>query len=173
MNETVNREIAEVKNEENQYVTFCIGKELYGIEVMRASEVMYLAEVTEVPDTLPFMKGVMDLRGTIVPLVDVRTKFKLQPKEYDTDTVTIIIEYDEERIGLIVDSVSDVLNLSLDDIQETTHFANDINQDYVKGISKVGERLVIVLDVDRIFSNAELERITSGSNDFDEESSDE
>lgn len=160
MSKTTTKEGKFLTSKENQYVTFCIGKEIYGIEVMRASEVMYLQDFTEVPDTMSFMKGVIDLRGKIVPLVDVRVKFKLPEKKYDIDTVIIILEYEDQKIGLIVDSVSDVLNLTLDDIQETTHFANDINHDYVKGISKVGERLIIILDVDMVFTDEELHRMS-------------
>ncbi len=153
-----------LRNDERQYVTFSIGSEIYGIEVMRAREVMYLGEITHVPNTLPYMKGVFDLRGTIVPLVDTRIKFKLDPRDYDLNTVIILIEYPGQLIGLIVDSVQDVMNITPDQIQDPAHFAEEGKGDYVKGITKIDGKLIIVLDVDRIFTKDELHNM-SGNKD--------
>ena len=148
------------KENQLQCVTFLIGKETYGVDVMQAKEIMYLMEITEVPNTSPFMKGVIDLRGLIVPLVDTRIKFKLEPKEYNEDTVIIILELKDRLIGIIVDSVSDVLSLSTDEIQDPEHFSNEIENDYVSGIAKIDEKLIIILDVNKIFSMEELNKMT-------------
>ena len=142
-----------------QCVTFLIGNETYGVDVMQAKEIMYLMEITEVPNTLPFMKGVIDLRGLIVPLIDTRIKFKLEPEVYNEDTVIVILELKDRLIGIIVDSVSDVLSIPNDEIQEPEHFSNEIENDYVSGIAKIDEKLIIILDVNKIFSKEELHKM--------------
>ncbi|HNX22696.1 MAG TPA: chemotaxis protein CheW [Spirochaetota bacterium] len=139
-----------------QYVTFSIKDELYGIDVRRAREVMNLPKITKVPDTMPFMKGVIDLRGKIIPLIDMRIKFKIDEKTYDQNTVIIIIDVKKVVCGIIVDSVSDVVNMPLNDVQHTPHFASEVEKDSVFGIGKIGDKLVIVLDVDRLLSDEEL-----------------
>ncbi len=150
----------EEKTRSKKFVSFSIGKEKYGIDVTRAKEVLYLIDIVEVPHSMPCLMGVIDLRGTIVPLIDARIKFELEPKKYTDDTVIIIIEYADRLVGLIVDAVLDVLDISLNEIQDPTHFNEEIEKDYVRGISKINDDLVIVLDVDRIFSEGELEIIT-------------
>jgi len=139
-----------------QYVTFSIKDELYGIDVRRAQEVMNIPPITKVPGTMPFMKGVIDLRGKIIPLIDMRIKFKIEEKAYDQKTVIIIIDVKKIICGIIVDSVSDVINMSINDVQHTPHFASEIDKDSVFGIGKIGEKLVIVLDVDKILTDEEL-----------------
>lgn len=139
-----------------QYVTFSIKDELYGIDVRRAQEVMNIPQITKVPNTMPFMKGVLDLRGTIIPIIDLRIKFKIEEKAYDQKNVIIIIEVKNVICGIIVDSVSDVISMSISDVQHTPHFASEIDKDAVFGIGKKGEKLVIVLDVDKILTDEEL-----------------
>lgn len=143
-------------NSSRQYVTFSIKDELYGIDVRRAQEVMNLPQITKVPNTMPFMKGVIDLRGKIIPLIDMRIKFKIEEKDYDQKTVIIIIDVKKVICGIIVDSVSDVADMSLNDVQHTPHFASEIDKDSVFGIGKIGEKLVIVLDVDKLLTDEEL-----------------
>ncbi|HNX23097.1 MAG TPA: chemotaxis protein CheW [Spirochaetota bacterium] len=152
-----NKQAVKVKDTiSRQYVTFSIKDELYGIDVRRAQEVMNLPSITKVPNTMAFMKGVIDLRGKIIPLIDMRIKFKIEEKAYDQNTVIIIIDVKKVICGIIVDSVSDVVSMSLDDVQHTPHFASEIEKDTVYGIGKIGDNLVIVLDVDRLLSDEEL-----------------
>ncbi|MFC1670533.1 chemotaxis protein CheW [Spirochaetota bacterium] len=161
MESIITENTTEAKTTNRQFITFQIGKETYGIEVMRAREVMYLVEITEVPNTLPFMKGVMDLRGVIVPLIDARAKFNLKVRDYDIDTVTIILEYPEQTLGLIVDSVSDVVGLSKSDIQDPSRFPEASDKNYVDGIAKVDEKLIILLNIDKIFTDKEMKGMLS------------
>lgn len=139
-----------------QYVTFSIKDELYGIDVRRVQEVMNLPQITRVPNTMPFMKGVIDLRNIIIPLIDMRIKFQIEEKLYDNKTVIVIIEVRNVLCGIIVDSVSDVISMSLESLQHTPHFALEIDRDAVFGIGKNCGRLVIVLDVDSILTDEEL-----------------
>lgn len=148
-----------IENTQVKYVTFRIGDEIYGIDVMRAKEVMYLSAIAEVPDTCSYMKGVMDLRGTIIPLVDTRLKFHLPEREYDQDTVIIIVEFEDQIIGMIVDSVLDVAGIPTEEIQGTTHFSAEVEKDYIQGITKINDNLIMILDSDKIFTDEELNRI--------------
>lgn len=147
----------------SQYVTFQIMNERFGINVMRVREVMYMINITLIPQTLPFMKGVIDLRGEIVPLVDLRMRYNYTEKAYDDNTVIVIIEFTDHRIGLIADAVFDVITLNADDIQRPDHFTISIDKDSVQGIVKTDNTLVIILDPDRLFTSEEHE-VISGEN---------
>jgi len=142
--------------ERRQYVTFSIAEELYGVDVIRAQEVLNLSSIIKVPNTMPFMKGVIDLRGKIVPLIDMRIKFNIPERPYDKNTVIIIVEVRGLLCGLIVDSVNDVISMTLEDIQNTPHFAAEIERDAVIGIGREKEQLVIVLDADKILTAEEV-----------------
>jgi len=142
--------------EENQFVTFVIGEETYGVEVLKVQEIIGMTQITHVPNAMSFMKGVINLRGSVVPVVDMRIKFSMGEREYDTFTVIIIVEVRGRMIGMIVDSVSDVVNIPVRSIQDTPHFSAKIETDFIMGIGQVEEKLVIILDVDRIMSSEEM-----------------
>lgn len=146
----------------DQFVTFMVADATYGIEVIKIKEVLYLTKITEVPNTIPSMKGVIDLRGSVVPVIDIRIKFSFQERDFDEDTVILICEYNSSYIGLIVDSVSDVIDMALQNLQDLPEFsrANDINSDYVKGISRFDDNMIIILDVDKILTLEEFNRIS-------------
>jgi purine-binding chemotaxis protein CheW len=146
----------DIKNDLGQYVTFTIAEEIYGVEVLKVQEIIGMTLVTHVPNSPPFMKGVINLRGAVVPVVDMRLKFGIQEKEYDAFTVVIIVEVRERLIGMIVDSVSDVAGIPLNTIQDTPHFTAAVDTDYIKGIGQIESKLVIILDVDRILTADEV-----------------
>lgn len=145
-----------------QFVTFKIGKETYGVEVLRVQEIIGMTEITVVPNTLVYMKGVINLRGTVVPVVDMRIKFGMPNREYDEFTVIIIVEVDEMLIGMIVDTVSDVLSISRQNLQDTPHFSSNIETDYISSIGHKDETMVIVLNVDRILTQEEIGNLKKG-----------
>jgi purine-binding chemotaxis protein CheW len=142
-----------------QYVTFMIGDEIYGVEVLQVREIIGMTGITHVPNSMDFMKGVINLRGTVVPVVDMRKKFRMDERGYDIFTVILIVEIKGTLIGMIVDSVSDVIGLSSESIQDTPHFSANIETDYIKCIGKSDEDLVIILDVDKILTTEEFNRI--------------
>jgi purine-binding chemotaxis protein CheW len=142
-----------------EYVTFAIGSETYGVEVLKVQEIIGMTQITHVPNSMDFMKGVINLRGSVVPVVDMRIKFKMDEREYDNFTVILIVEVQEQLIGLIVDSVSDVVGIPVEGLQETPHFSANIETDYIKGIGNKDNQLIIILDVDLILSSEELERM--------------
>lgn len=145
--------------EEEQLVTFLIGSETYGVGVLKVQEIIGMTDITNVPNTVYFMEGVINLRGTVVPVVDMRKKFKMEQREYDNYTVIIIVEVKNKLIGMIVDSVSDVVNIPVSNIQSTPHFTTRIETDFIKGIGQIDNNLIIILDVDAILSEDELKNI--------------
>ncbi len=140
-----------------QYVTFAIGEETYGVEVLKVQEIIGMTKITAIPNSLVFMKGVINLRGTVVPVVDMRLKFNMDERAYDNTTVVLIVEVQKKLVGMIVDAVSDVASLPLENIQDTPHFTARIETDYIRGIGNLDDLLIIVLDVDRILTLKELE----------------
>ncbi len=154
---TMNNDNEEV--ETNQYVTFLIARETYGVEVLRVQEIIGMTGITHVPNSMEFMKGVINLRGTVVPVVDMRLRFGMEEKDYDNFTVILIVEVKGYMVGMIVDSVADVVDIPIKNIQDTPHFSANIRTDYIKGIGRIDEDLVIVLNVDKILSSEELEKM--------------
>lgn len=129
---------------------------MFGIDVARAQEVLNLTTITKVPNTMNFMKGVIDLRGRIIPLIDMRLKFNIAERPYDKNTVIIIARIRKVLLGLIVDSVLDVISMTLEDIQDTPHFASEVGRDAVTGIGRTAKGLVIVLESDKLFTDDEI-----------------
>ena len=148
-----------MENTVSQYVTFRISKEIYGVDVARVQEVLNLVEITYMPNFSSFMKGVIDLRGDIVPLIDMRMKFKIEEKEYDENTAIVIVELHDKLFGMIVDTVLDVVNLSIDEVSESDNLSDEHEREFVKGIGRINDNLIIVLDVNKLLSNDDLKQI--------------
>jgi len=169
MNEVKEKKKLEEMQELEQYVTFLIGNETYGVEVLKIREIIGMTDITYVPNSLDFMRGVINLRGTVVPVVDMRKKFRIEEREYDIFTVILIVEIKETLIGMIVDSVSDVIDIPVESIQDTPHFSANIDTDYIRNIGKAGENLVIILDVDKILTPEELNRMHADKKELSSE----
>lgn len=136
--------------DENQYLTFTIGPEEYGVEVLKVQEIKGYTAVTPIPNTPRHIRGVMNLRGVIVPVIDLRMKFGLPPSEYNKFTVIIVVTLKTRITGLIVDTVSDVLNIRSEAIQSTPEISGKVDTSCLCGMAKVSDRLVILLDIDRV-----------------------
>jgi len=156
MKKRFREKVVEAKAPEKMFVTVVIDKETFGVDVSKIQEIIGMTETSHVPNSLPFMKGVVNLRGIIVPLVDMRLKFGLQEKPYDKLTVIMIAEIKNRLIGMIVDSILDVVSLTVDSIQDTPHFSSNIRLDCVEGIGKIDDRIIILMNVDKIFSDEDL-----------------
>ncbi len=152
---TADRQEGGRAEEENQFVTFVIGEETYGWRCSRSRNHRHDADHARA-EPMSFMKGVINLRGSVVPVVDMRIKFTMSEREYDAFTVIIIVEVRGRMIGMIVDSVSDVVSIPVKSIQDTPHFSAKIETDFIMGIGQIEEKLVIILDVDRIMSSEEM-----------------
>jgi len=149
-NKIINQDIQEnlAAEEVQQYVTFLVGDETYGISVMKVQSINEMIDITYVPKARSFIKGVINLRGSVIPVIDMRKKFSLPDKEYDSFTVILIVEVKERLIGMIVDSVSDVASLPVSDIQKDINYSAKVDTKSIEGIGKVGDHLIVLLDVE-------------------------
>ena len=134
----------------SQYLTFRLRDEEYGVEILKVQEIKGYTAITPVPNTPAYLKGVMNLRGTIVPVVDLRAKFGMEAAEYTAFTVIIVLTVGTKVMGLIVDAVSDVLNIPKTDIQATPDFGAQVDARFISGMAKAGDKLVVLLDIDRV-----------------------
>lgn len=140
--------------DEIQFLTFQLGSELYGVDILRVQEIKGYTAVTKIPNTPPHIKGVLNLRGTIVPIVELRTKFGMPTIDYTTFTVIIVVVVRDKVMGLVVDAVSDVLNIDKKDIQSPPEFGRKADVTFLIGIGKSGDRLVALLDMDRLLQDS-------------------
>jgi len=140
----------------HRYLTFFVDDEQYGLDISKVKEIIAPINITHIPKTPPFVKGVINLRGSIIPVVDVRLKFGMQEKETDIDTAIIIYEVDKVSIGFIVDQVEDVLTLDKDHISDAPRFGGNIDTSFVENVAEVGDSVIMLLNLERIFEAEEL-----------------
>jgi len=153
----------------NQYLTFRLGDEVFGLQIAKVREVLDYTTVTRVPQTPNFMRGVINLRGSVVPVVDMRLKFGLASTERTVNTCIIIVEVELENeitiLGALADSVQEVLELGPEQIEPAPKIGTKLNTDFIKGMGKADEKFIILLNIDRVFSSEEL-ALVSGSQDM-------
>lgn len=147
----------------SQFLTFSLGDELYGVDILRVQEIKGYTAVTKIPNTPPHIKGVLNLRGTIVPIVELRTKFGMPTIDYTMFTVIVVVVVQEKIMGLVVDSVSDVLNISKTDIQAPPEFGAKVDVSVLSGIGKSGDMLVSLLNIDRLLTESEMQGMSVGA----------
>jgi len=140
----------------NEYLAFKLGDEEYGIDILKVQEIRGYENVTRIANAPEFIKGVINLRGIIVPIVDMRIKFNLGEPTYDQFTVVIILSIAGRVMGMVVDSVSDVTTLQPDQIRPAPQMGSALNTDYLVGLGTVEERMLILLDIERLMSSAEM-----------------
>lgn len=136
----------------NKYVVFKLENEEYGIDILKVKEIKEMLRITRVPKSPSFVRGVVNLRGEVIPVIDLRKKFNLLQKEDRESTRIVIVAVDEITVGLIIDTSSEVLEISKEFIEEPPAAISSIDHSYIYGIGKVGERLIILLDVSKIIS---------------------
>jgi len=147
-------------SEEIKVAEFTLGNEIYGIDVMRIKEIIPYLQITKVPQTPDFIEGIINLRGVVIPIVDMFKRFGLPPAQTTKETRIIVIEVGDKLIGLIVDSVSEILTLSKDVLEPAPEMLRtSIKKDYIKDIAKLDSKLIIIIDIDLIFSKEELNQI--------------
>lgn len=143
-----------------QYLSFNLGGEDYGVDILRVQEIRGWEELRPLPDTPEYVKGVLDLRGTIVPIVDLRIRLKMDDVEYQPTTVIIVLSVKENEknhlVGAVVDAVSDVLDVAENEMKSAPSIACRINDRYIRGMVTREERMVVLLDVDKLFTRNDL-----------------
>lgn len=141
----------------NEFLTFRLGSESYGIEILKVQEIRGYETPTAIANAPSFIKGVINLRGVIVPILDLRIKFQLERAAYDEFTVVIILNVAGRVVGAVVDSVSDVLTLAFDAIRPTPEFASaTFDTKYITGLATVDERMLILLDIEKLMTGADM-----------------
>lgn len=135
-----------------QVATFHIGSEEYGVDISQIQEIIRMVEITRVPRTPAFMEGVINLRGQLIPIVDLRARFGLERREPTKNTRIIVTDIGTKRVGIIVDSATEVLTIPLESIEEPPEMIAGVGADYLQGVGKVGDRLIILLDLTMVIS---------------------
>lgn len=144
----------------DRFLTFSLGKDSYGIEVRYVTEIIVNQDVTQIPELPEYVRGIINLRGRIIPVIDVRLRFKKKFKEYDDRTCIIVVEIGDLSIGLIVDSVSEVITIPEQDVVVPPQTNKGFSNRYIKNIGKVGNDVKLLLDCEKLLSEDELESIT-------------
>jgi purine-binding chemotaxis protein CheW len=159
----MNNMVNVLKDKEGKYLTFTLGQEEYGIGILKVREIIGMMEITSVPRTPEHVKGVINLRGKVIPVISLRCKFGIPEEEYTDRTCIIVVEIQGAGgaipIGIIVDSVSEVLNISGEDIEPTPTMGSALDTEYILGMAKVKGKVKILLDIDRVLSTEEVSAI--------------
>jgi purine-binding chemotaxis protein CheW len=139
-----------------QYLTFPLGGQEYGVEILKVQEIRGYSPITPIPNTPPHIRGVMNLRGVIIPVVDLRRKLSMPAADYNAFTVIIVVTVGAKVIGLVVDGVSDVLNIAPTAVQPTPDFGGQVDARYIEGLARAGDKLVVLLDIERVIGDDAL-----------------
>ena len=149
-----------IHDREGKYLTFSLAEEEYGIGILKIKEIIGMMAITTVPQTPDFVKGVINLRGKVIPVMDLRLRFGMDLIDYNERTCIIVVEIASEtgtiQIGIVVDSVSEVLNIKVDDIEDTPTFGAKLNTEYILGMAKIEGGVKILLDIDKVLNNEEI-----------------
>jgi purine-binding chemotaxis protein CheW len=136
----------------NQLISFEVGDEEYGLEILRVKEVIRIREITRLPKAPRFVKGIINLRGDVIPIIDLRDRFGLEHKEYTIMTRVIVVDVESKLVGMVVDAASQVVRIPSDQIEPPPPIVGGISAEYIKGVGKLDDRLVILLNIDRILT---------------------
>ena len=142
-----------------QLVTFNIGKEEFGVDILHVQEINRMTHITKVPNAPHFVEGVINLRGRVIPVIDLRLKLKIEKKEYDKNTRIIVVEVENKTIGFIVDSVNEVLRIPANLTEAPPDMVSGIESEFIKSVGKLEDRLLILIDIQKIIQINEMKRL--------------
>ena len=159
----INQAVEHIATKQGKYLTFSLAEEEYGIGIIQIKEIIGMMPITSVPRTPEFVKGVINLRGKVIPVIDLRLRFEMEPADYTERTCIIVVEIDGKAetvvIGIVVDSVSEVLNIIEQDIEEAPSFGTKLNTNYILGMAKTEGGVKILLDIDCVLTSDEISLI--------------
>jgi purine-binding chemotaxis protein CheW len=138
-----------------QVVTFALGSEEYGVDIAQVQEINRMVTITHVPRAPQFMEGVINLRGQLIPIIDLRSRFGMDRAERTKNTRIVVTEIGSKRIGMVVDSVSEVLRIPVEQIEDAPDLVAGVDTEYIRGVGKMGDRLIIMLDLGRVITGSE------------------
>ncbi len=150
-----------ITHSEGKYLTFTLGSEGFGLSILRVREIIGFMKITLIPQTAEYVKGVINLRGKVIPVVDLRLRFDMPATTHTERTCIIVVEISSPRdevllVGIVVDAVSEVMNIKAQDIEPPPSFGGDMDSQYILGMAKIGKDVKILLDIDRVISSVEL-----------------
>lgn len=151
--------VEEMVNKEGKYLTFVLLEEEYGLEILKVREIIGLLDVTPVPQTPEFVKGVINLRGKVIPVVDLRLKFGMPEAEYTKETCIIVVDVDSLLMGIIVDTVSEVMEIKEDEIEPPPSFGQKVDVKFILGMAKIKGKVKILLQIEKVLSSEEMSMI--------------
>jgi len=155
MDEALKKQDAELM----QLVTFSIGEEEFGVDILKVQEIIRMMEITKVPRAPEFVEGVINLRGKVIPIIDLRKRFGLSARGHDKHTRIIVIEINNMIVGFVVDSVSEVLRIPFSTVEPPPPVVSGLESEYISGVGKLEDRLLILLDLDRLLSHEEAQSL--------------
>lgn len=150
--------------QKDKFLTFVIGKETYGIDIKFVTEIIGIQPITEVPELPGYVMGIINLRGKIIPVMDVRLRFKKEFREYNDRTCIVVVDISDISVGLIVDEVEEVISIPEEDIVFPSSTKNKFNNKYIKGIGKVQNEVKLLLDCEKILNDDELDSLSNAVN---------
>ncbi len=158
---------------DNKFLSFCLGQEEYGVEILRVREIIGIIDITPLPQTPDYVKGVINLRGKIIPVIELRSKFAMPFVEYNDETCIIVVEVadptgvDQFQMGVIVDTVSEVIDIAKEQIEPAPRFGCSLNTNYILGMGKAKDKVIILLDIDKVLTQEELGGLSRAGGDND------
>ncbi|MFQ3788080.1 chemotaxis protein CheW [Halomonas sp. A29] len=159
MNQTNVATLAAAEAHNREFLVFSLGDEEYAVDILKVQEIRGYENVTRIANAPDFIKGVTNLRGVIVPIVDLRIKFHLDKVEYGGQTVVIVVNVEDRVVGIVVDGVSDVMTLSPDQIKPAPEFGVTLSSDFLSGLGSLEDRMLVIVDIDKLLTSDEMELV--------------
>jgi len=152
-------EVKQLSGEVVQVVSFRLGGEEYGVDISQVQEIIRMVEITRVPRAPRFMEGVINLRGQLIPIIDLRTRFGMDRIDKTKSSRIVVTEIGSKRVGIVVDSVSEVLNVPIENVEDAPEMISGVGTEYIQGVGKLGDRLIIMLDLTMVISTEERQAL--------------
>ncbi|KAA0014504.1 chemotaxis protein CheW [Billgrantia pellis] len=159
MNQTNEAALAAAEAHNREFLVFSLGDEEYAVDILKVQEIRGYENVTRIANAPDFIKGVTNLRGVIVPIVDLRIKFHLDKVEYGGQTVVIVVNVEDRVVGIVVDGVSDVMTLSPEQIKPAPEFGVTLSSDFLSGLGSLEDRMLVIVDIDKLLTSDEMELV--------------
>lgn len=160
-NAQLNEKIVGTRDKLNKYLTFALGQEIYALEILMVREIIGLMEITKVPRMPDFVRGVINLRGKVIPVIDLRCKFGMEQIEETKETCIIVVDLSDMLMGIVVDRVSEVLDIPQSEIEDTPSFGVTVSTEFILGIGKVKGKVIIILDIKAVLTAKEIEMLAN------------
>ncbi|MFZ5351660.1 MAG: chemotaxis protein CheW [Bacillota bacterium] len=157
-------DVLEEDTQKGKFLKFSLGKESYGIEILYVTEIIGLQPITELPELPEYIRGIINLRGKIIPVMDVRLRFSKQYREYNDRTCVIVVDIQSVSVGLIVDSVAEVINISDENIVLPPEIGNSFNNKYIKNLGKTENEVILILDCDKLLKEEDIAELNNIKN---------